>query len=87
MNNNDFNIKTDSYGISAERPRPAIPLQDRAAIGAGPLPADRARKLAADFSLALEHGAAPAARNPMREALCNAEEESFPVACVLSFGC
>ena len=46
----------------------------------------QARRLASDFSLALEYGAAPAAQARMIEEVREAERKGIPLSCLLSFG-
>lgn len=46
----------------------------------------QARRLAADFSLALEHGAVPHVQALMISEVHDAEERGMPLHCVLSFG-
>jgi hypothetical protein len=81
-----FSIKTENLEIPLDAAKSVRETRNGLTIEVASPCLGVAHKLAADFSLALEYGAAPAAQARMIEAVQEAERRGQPLSCVLSFG-
>ena len=79
-------IKTENLDLPPNPANYSLESQSGITILVESVCLGQAKRLAHDFSLALEHGAAPAAQALMIETVRDAEEKGFPIACMLSFG-
>lgn len=79
-------IKTENLELPPNPAHHSIETDTGYVIDVSSVCIGQVRRLASDFSLALEYGAVPAAQACMIGAVHDFEEQDIPLHCMLSFG-